>query len=69
MARNVALVRVLRMVERLREKRWTVYELADEFNVTSRTVRRDIDVMAQAGIAIKSQPMDGQSTQFWVKGR
>jgi len=65
--RNVGLVRALRMAELLRKERQTVHQLAATFEVTTRTVRRDLHALALAGLAIKSEPCEGTSTRFSIK--
>jgi predicted DNA-binding transcriptional regulator YafY len=65
--RNVGLVRALRMAELLRKERQTVHQLAATFEVTTRTVRRDLHALALAGLAIKSEPCQGAATHYSVE--
>jgi predicted DNA-binding transcriptional regulator YafY len=67
--RNTGLIRALRMAELLRQQTHTIYQLADTFGVTTRTVRRDITALTAAGIAIKAVPCEGTPTRFSIKGK
>lgn len=53
MARNTQLIRVLQLAERLRGRRWSIDQLAQEAGVTTRTVRRDLDALSSAGIPVQ----------------
>lgn len=50
--RNGALVRILKMAERLRGGRCAIDDLARDFHVTTRTVRRDLDVLSVVGAQV-----------------
>lgn len=71
MARNVALVRTLTLWQVLREGRqWTLVELAERFSVTTRTIRRDLDVLESVGVPICHE--DGASRipgTWWSMGK
>lgn len=67
MARNQKLVRALRMAKLLRTERRPVHQLAETFEVTSRTVRRDLAALAEAGVPVKAEPVQGGSTRFSVE--
>jgi predicted DNA-binding transcriptional regulator YafY len=46
-------VRLLQMVELLRQQSMSIVELADEFEVTQRTVIRDLIVLERAGAYVQ----------------
>lgn len=52
--RGVALLRVLRVVRRLDHARYapTLSQLATDFEVSERTIRRDLELLEEAGFAI-----------------
>jgi DeoR/GlpR family transcriptional regulator of sugar metabolism len=51
--RNGSLLRVLRLLRLLEQRgRWTLDQLAVRFDVTTRTVRRDLEALEAAGYAI-----------------
>jgi predicted DNA-binding transcriptional regulator YafY len=54
MARNRQLVRILGLVRALREGRRELHELAVIGGVTTRTIRRDLDVISCSGIPIRN---------------
>lgn len=67
--RNNALVRVLTMAELLRRGRYDLDQLAREFSVTTRTVRRDLDALSVAGVAVqhsRSDPSRDARALWWV---
>lgn len=45
MPRHVGLLRILQLVELLRQSSCTLAELSKEFGVTERTIRRDLDLL------------------------
>lgn len=51
--RNGQLERVLRLVRCLQRGRRTLESLARELNVTTRTVRRDLEVLSVAGFPVR----------------
>lgn len=53
MARNNQLIRVLQLADRLRGRRWSIEQLAQEAGVTTRTVRRDLEALSSAGVAVQ----------------
>jgi predicted DNA-binding transcriptional regulator YafY len=68
--RGDTLVRVLTMAETLRRGRQSLDELADTFNVTTRTVRRDLEALSVAGVAVRSTkdtPANGCTSYWWVE--
>ncbi len=68
--RNDALIRVLRLAERLRGSRATLDALADEFKVCTRTVRRDLEALSVAGVPVRSTSDNyavGLPTYYWVE--
>lgn len=67
--RGDALLRVLRMTETLRRGRRSVDELAAAFKVTTRTVRRDLEVLSVAGVPVRStkDAPAGRTAYWWVE--
>jgi len=59
--RNAALVRVLRIAERLRGGSCSLEELARDFGVSMRTVRRDLDALDAAGQPVRHNNAEVQS--------
>lgn len=51
--RGAGFVRTWRMVIRLRNQPHTIAALADAFEVTTRTIRRDLDVLQEAGLPLR----------------
>jgi predicted DNA-binding transcriptional regulator YafY len=47
--RNSSAIRILSLLRLLEQRRrWTLHELAERFKVTTRTVRRDLEVLQSA---------------------
>lgn len=70
--RNGQLTRVLCLYQTLNAERRTLRSLAREFSVTTRTVRRDLEALADAGIAVcKSRDSDDEAIErvWWVNSR
>jgi predicted DNA-binding transcriptional regulator YafY len=68
MSRGDTLTRSLKMQRKLGKGRWTLKELAKEFNVTTRTIRRDIDVLKRAGLHVKSFRVDDNFPMlYWME--
>lgn len=44
---------MLRLMTRLSVKRATLHELAAEFRVTTRTIRRDLEALSLAGVQVR----------------
>lgn len=60
--RNGALVRCLLLKAKLEGGRyWSLRELSDEFQVHQRTIRRDIEVLEEIGVAIMRDELE----QMW----
>ncbi len=58
---------VLRLLEQRR--RWTLHELADRFGVTTKTARRDISAIEEAGYPIAQEchgPGRGNRDEWWL---
>lgn len=69
MPRNVALVRTLSLMQRLQRGRATLKELAEEFKVTTRTIRRDLVALQDAGIPVRNTSdayANGINGFWWV---
>lgn len=69
--RNTALVRVLMLKATLESGRhWTLQQLAERFNVTTRTVRRDLAALEEAGVPIcqarSEQGNHAEPGRWWV---
>lgn len=54
MPRSTALVRTLRVLARLQSGHYSLLELAAEFQVDPRTIRRDIEALQEAHFPITS---------------
>lgn len=50
--RSKQLARVLQIIELLRRRQMSVYDLAAEFGVTVRTIRRDVLLIQRAGAIV-----------------
>ena len=67
--RNDQVVRVLRLLHDLeRVGGCDVYELAQRYGTTTRTVRRDLDAVAQAGIPLKKEAGEGSRVLWSLDG-
>jgi predicted DNA-binding transcriptional regulator YafY len=66
--RNDALIRVLSIIERLRVGRRSIDELALEFHVTPRTIRRDLAAMSAAGLPLRQNNAanQGPGVLWWI---
>lgn len=67
-ARNVSLIRVLTMMHYLRGGRQTLEQLAEEFKVSTRTVRRDLEALSVAGVPVRYSGDTGErlAGYWWV---
>jgi transcriptional antiterminator len=56
------------MVAALLERRWTMAELADQFAVTTRTVRRDLQLIGEfyALRNTNDHAADGYNSLWWI---
>ncbi len=65
MARNAEMIRQWQVLQALETARYgkTIQELADEQGVTTRTIRRDLDALDQAGFPITSS--EGAGAHRW----
>jgi predicted DNA-binding transcriptional regulator YafY len=66
--RNDTLVRVLTLVERLRVSRCSIDDLAREFHVSTRTVRRDLAALQRAGVPLhqNNAANQGAGGLWWI---
>jgi len=64
--RNSQLTRALQLIERLKGQRATLIELSQDFGVTTRTIRRDLEAISAAGIPLQSTDESGG---FWFVSR
>ncbi len=63
--RNEQLVRVLQLVSDLaRRGGCDLYELAARYGTTTRTIRRDLDAIAGAGIPLKREAGEGSRLRW-----
>lgn len=63
MARNRYLVRVLRLAAALQARRWTLIELAVDFEVSTRTIRRDIYALEESAYL----PIQHIGELWWIE--
>jgi len=71
LGRNSSAVRILKLLRLLEQRgRWTTRQLAVRFNVTIRTVWRDLSVLEEAGYPIGHEPrdQDAEARKFGVSG-
>ncbi|MFP6683160.1 MAG: transcriptional regulator [Polyangiaceae bacterium] len=67
--RNAQLVRVLSILRDIsRFGGVDIYELAERYGVTERTIRRDLDALEGAGLPIESEPDPTSSKKRWRIG-
>lgn len=65
--RNEQLVRVLQMLGDLgRRGGCDVYELAARYETSTRTIRRDLDALMNAGIPLKREAGDGSRVRWSI---
>lgn len=62
--RSAGLVRLLQMVEVLKASRWTRAQLALEFQVTGRTVLRDLEILTRVGLPLTCERQLGHATRY-----
>lgn len=68
--RNAGVIRVLQMSQLLRAGRRSLDELAGQFGVTTRTVRRDLELLSLVGFRVRStkdNAADGREGYWWVE--
>ncbi len=68
--RSEGLVRVLRVAQRLRGGRCTLMDLARDFGVHKRTIRRDCEALRKAGYAVRHHVEDGDNQaggSWWIE--
>lgn len=65
-SRNEQIVRVLRLLRDLdRAGGATLYELAERYGTTTRTIRRDLDALQEAGIPLGKDLADDSTRHRW----
>lgn len=67
--RSAGVIRALQLAECLRAGRRSLDELATQFQVTTRTVRRDLEVLSVAGVMVRSTKdahASGLTSYWWV---
>jgi predicted DNA-binding transcriptional regulator YafY len=69
--RSDGVIRALAMIQLLSGgRRRSLDELAEHFHITTRTVRRDLEVLSVAGVPVRSTkdtPANGCTTYWWVE--
>jgi predicted DNA-binding transcriptional regulator YafY len=72
MPRNRSLVRVLSLLRLLEgRRRWSLIELAVQFDVSTKTARRDLRALEEAGYPVTQTPIDGRGmrrgeSRWWL---
>ena len=65
--RGVSLVRLLKMARELERSRYrTIHGLASTYAVSSRTIRRDLIVLSEAGLPVRCEFTDGKK-RWWIE--
>lgn len=67
--RNRQLVRVLKVSQALQGGRRTLDSLATEFRVSTRTIRRDIEALSEAGVPVRNTAdayANGLNGFWWI---
>ncbi len=67
--RNQSLDRTLRLLNALRSGRWPLRDLATQLGVTTRTIRRDIEVLSAAGFQIEQECRTDDDRPRWFVSR
>lgn len=67
--RNAGLRRVLNLIAVLKDGRHTLPELAQRFNVSERTIRRDLIALQEVGVPVCRTPDsdDGPRGVWWIR--
>lgn len=64
--RNVGLVRVLSLLRLLQApNRYTLAQLAAKFSVSTRTIRRDFDVLQRVGYPVAHEERGNGGLGYW----
>lgn len=66
--RNRALERTFRLLRLLQRGRRTIDALARELDVTTRTVRRDLEVLSLSGFPVEKRHADYGDERVWSVG-
>lgn len=72
MPRNAPLIRVLKVLRLLEGRgRWSLVELALRFNVSTKTARRDLRALEEAGYPVTQTSIDGRGmrrgeSRWWL---
>lgn len=66
--RNTTLVRVLALQARLSAARCSLEALSRHFHVSTRTIRRDLDALSQAGVIVRhrNEAVQGPDDVWWI---
>jgi predicted DNA-binding transcriptional regulator YafY len=68
--RGDTVIRALQMIQLLRGRRRSLDEFAGQFKVSTRTVRRDLEVLSIAGVQVRSTKdatANGLAAFWWVE--
>lgn len=65
--RGKSLKRVIALVELLQRSRWTINELAVELNVTTRTIRRDLQILAETYHRLETVHLKDGDKYWWLR--
>ena len=67
--RNAEVIRQWKILKTIEAGRWTTAgELAEEYGVTERTIRRDIEALQEAGFPLYDDRIDGKKVWRLVEG-
>jgi predicted DNA-binding transcriptional regulator YafY len=67
--RQASLVRALSLLRTLEGgRRWTLFDLAEQFGVHHRTIRRDLEALESAGVPLTNdyEPGRGGRGEWWL---
>lgn len=62
------LVRTIRLMKMLEDGRRSLVDLARTLGVTTRTVRRDLEALAEAGVPVETLTSDDGGASYWWIG-
>lgn len=69
-ARSNALIRTLRVMGLLKDGRQSLRDLARAMQVTTRTIRRDLAALTEAGVVVETLTSDdGEASYWWIVSR
>lgn len=65
--RGVLVVRLFRLAESLQIKRASYYDLAEEWQVSTRTIMRDLDLLRQVGFDVRADYDEADKRRAYVR--